>query len=188
MRQHSVSLLLLGIKEEGFSSKKAEADSEVWRGSLLKQWEFSFLKLGVSKRGGFLGGTVFNPLQGSCLEKPMNRGAWQLQSMGLQGIRHDWSDWALSRVADPDPTRVRVKYKAQEARVSDRRIGGDQGTQIATLLQLQLFSCEIRVRFDYPVLWFFKNSRQEWTTNACNLDGSESHYTKWKKNASAKVI
>ena len=31
------------------------------------------------------------PLQGSCLEKPMDRGAWQLQSMGSQRVRHDWS-------------------------------------------------------------------------------------------------
>ena len=34
-----------------------------------------------------------NSLQYSCLENPMDRGAW-LQSMGSQRVRHDWSDWA----------------------------------------------------------------------------------------------
>ena len=31
------------------------------------------------------------PLQYSCLENPMDRGAWQLQSMGPQRIGHDWA-------------------------------------------------------------------------------------------------
>ena len=30
-----------------------------------------------------------NPLQYSCLENPMDRDAWQLQSMGWQRVRHD---------------------------------------------------------------------------------------------------
>ena len=29
------------------------------------------------------------PLQYSCLENPMDRGAWWLQSMGSQSVRHD---------------------------------------------------------------------------------------------------
>ena len=32
-----------------------------------------------------------NPLQYSCLENPMDGGAWRLQSMGLQRVRHDWA-------------------------------------------------------------------------------------------------
>ena len=31
-----------------------------------------------------------NPLQYSCLENPMDRGAWWLQSMGSQRVRHKW--------------------------------------------------------------------------------------------------
>ena len=31
-----------------------------------------------------------NPLQYSCLENPMDRGAWQLQSMGSQRVGHDY--------------------------------------------------------------------------------------------------
>ena len=30
-----------------------------------------------------------NPLQYSCLENPMDRGAWRLQSTGLQRVRHN---------------------------------------------------------------------------------------------------
>ena len=30
-----------------------------------------------------------NPLQDSCLGNYMDRGAWQIQSMGLQKVRHD---------------------------------------------------------------------------------------------------
>ena len=37
-----------------------------------------------------LGGGHGNPLQYSCLEKPMDRGACRLQSMGLQKVEHNW--------------------------------------------------------------------------------------------------
>ena len=30
-----------------------------------------------------------NPFQYSCLENPMDRGAWWVQSLGLQRVRHD---------------------------------------------------------------------------------------------------
>ena len=36
-----------------------------------------------------LGGGHGNPLQYSCLEKPMDRGACGLQSMGLQKVEHN---------------------------------------------------------------------------------------------------
>ena len=32
-----------------------------------------------------------NVLQYSCLENPLDRGAWRVQSMGSQRIRHDWA-------------------------------------------------------------------------------------------------
>ena len=31
-----------------------------------------------------------NPLQYSCLGNPMDRRTWHVQSMGSQGVRHDW--------------------------------------------------------------------------------------------------
>ena len=34
------------------------------------------------------GGGNSNPFQYSCLENSMDRGAWQVQSMGLQRVRH----------------------------------------------------------------------------------------------------
>ena len=48
------------------------------------------------------GGGNGNPLQDSCLENPLDRGAWQ--STGSQSIRQDWSD--LVRTAR---TRIQVK-------------------------------------------------------------------------------
>ena len=36
------------------------------------------------------------PLQYSCLQNSMDRGAWKLQSIGLEGVEHDWlSLWFL---------------------------------------------------------------------------------------------
>ena len=35
------------------------------------------------------GGAHGNPLQYSCLGNPMGRGAWGLQSMGSQRVRHN---------------------------------------------------------------------------------------------------
>ena len=39
--------------------------------------------------GSSPGGGRGNPLQYSCLENPMGRGAWQLQSVGSQKVKHD---------------------------------------------------------------------------------------------------
>ena len=35
-----------------------------------------------------------DPLQYSCLENPMDRGAWWATVQGSQRVRHDWSDLA----------------------------------------------------------------------------------------------
>ena len=37
------------------------------------------------------GGGNSNPLLYSCLENPMDRGAWQAQSMGLWRVKHNWT-------------------------------------------------------------------------------------------------
>ena len=45
------------------------------------------------------GGGLGNPLQYSCLENPIERGAWQaIQSIGSQKGGHDWSDFAHTHV------------------------------------------------------------------------------------------
>ena len=45
--------------------------------------------------GSCSGGRHGNPLQCSCLENPMDREEpVSLQSIGLQRVRHDWSNWA----------------------------------------------------------------------------------------------
>ena len=48
--------------------------------------------------GRSLGGGPGNPLQCSCLENPMDRGAWQVTAHGSQRARHDWSDIAQAHV------------------------------------------------------------------------------------------
>ena len=40
------------------------------------------------------GGGHGNPLQYSCLQNPMDRGAWQATSIGSQRVGHYWSDLA----------------------------------------------------------------------------------------------
>ena len=40
------------------------------------------------------GGGHGNPLQYSCLDNPMDRGAWQAMSIESQRVRHDWSELA----------------------------------------------------------------------------------------------
>ena len=39
---------------------------------------------GRSPEGGHV-----NPVQYSCLENPMDRGTWQVQSIGLERVRHE---------------------------------------------------------------------------------------------------
>ena len=41
-----------------------------------------------------------NPLQYSCLENPMDRGAWWLQSKGLQRVQHSCSDLACTHAIE----------------------------------------------------------------------------------------
>ena len=45
---------------------------------------------------GFPGGGHGNPFQYSCLENPMDRGAWWAPVHRLQRIGHDWSELACS--------------------------------------------------------------------------------------------
>ena len=43
----------------------------------------------IPESGRFPGVGNSNPLQYSCLGNTMDRGAWQVQSMGLQRVRHN---------------------------------------------------------------------------------------------------
>ena len=48
----------------------------------------------IPESGRSPGGGHGNPFQYSCLENPMDRGAWQLTEMGSHGVEHDWSNLA----------------------------------------------------------------------------------------------
>ena len=49
----------------------------------------SILKMNYTMVGFDVGEGNDTPLQYSCLENPMEGGAWWLQSMGLRRVRHD---------------------------------------------------------------------------------------------------
>ena len=49
----------------------------------------------IPKSGRSPGGGNGNPLQYSCLENPMDRGAWWAQSMGTQRVGHDWAHMGM---------------------------------------------------------------------------------------------
>ena len=45
-----------------------------------------------------LGSLASTPPRYPCLEDPLDGGAWWAkQSIGSQGVRHEWSDWALTQ-------------------------------------------------------------------------------------------
>ena len=52
--------------------------------------------------GKSLGGGHGNPLQYSCLGNPMDRRPYRLQSLGLQRVRHNWSDLACMHAENPE--------------------------------------------------------------------------------------
>ena len=59
-------------------------------GSLVKNTSANAGDLGsIPELGRFPGEGNGNPLQYSCLENPMDRGAWQLQSSGVTRVGHD---------------------------------------------------------------------------------------------------
>ena len=45
----------------------------------------------IPQAGGSPGEGTGYPLQYSCLENSMNRGAWRLQSRGSQRVKHNWA-------------------------------------------------------------------------------------------------
>ena len=60
----------------------------------LALWLLWIMLLLIPGSGRFPGGGHGNPLQYSCLENPMNRGAWQATVHRLQRVGHNWSNWA----------------------------------------------------------------------------------------------
>ena len=49
-----------------------------------------------------------NPLQYSSLENPMDKGAWQIQCIGSQRVRHNWSD--LARTQEPKKQQAKLSF------------------------------------------------------------------------------
>ena len=79
-----------GTTEDFYSSENTMSDiirTSTWRYICLQCGRPGFDPwVGkISWRG------TWQPLQGSCVENPMDRGAWQLQSIGSQRVGHDWA-------------------------------------------------------------------------------------------------
>ena len=55
-------------------------------------------KVSIQVLGRFPGAGICIPHQYSCLENSMDRGAWQLQFLGLQRVGHDWTHahWTIT--------------------------------------------------------------------------------------------
>ena len=55
--------------------------------------------------GKIPGGGNGNPLRYSCLENPMDSGAWRAIAVGSQRVRHDWMIECTARSIDSSPQR-----------------------------------------------------------------------------------
>ena len=65
----------------------------------------------IRKVGRSHGGGHGNPLQYSCLENPMDQGAWSIE---LQRVRHDGSDLGhthAAKVSTVEVTAVRIVFR-----------------------------------------------------------------------------
>ena len=68
------------------------------------------------------GGGVGNQLHYSCLENPMDRGTWQLWSIGLQRVGHDWAQHA--RMLRDIPSVPGLFKEKKESRVDAASVCG----------------------------------------------------------------
>ena len=112
-----------------------------------------------------------NPLQYSCLEKPMDRGAChRLQSMGSHRVRHDWSDWAQEAWRLPcGPAKAASGPLLQRAR-----------PPMKTLWRLLYFRRHpVMRKWPRPYEWFFMKMKiehiwlQKWYGGAADISREE---------------
>ena len=61
--------------------------------------------------GRSLGEGNGNPLQYSCLEKPMDRGAWQATAHGIARVGHDLTTNATVNITESKLERKTLNYK-----------------------------------------------------------------------------
>ena len=81
----------------------------------------------VPKLGRSSGEGNGNPPQYSCLENPMDRGAWGgLQSMGSQRVGQDWSDWACTCACTYSRYLLRMLEEQQRGLWGCGGVGGDK--------------------------------------------------------------
>ena len=81
---HALLILFSTIFDNLYLSTSFPGDSD---GICLQRWDPGSIPVLWRSAGEGNG----NPLQYSCLENSMGRGAWQAISMGLQRVGHDWA-------------------------------------------------------------------------------------------------
>ena len=89
----SSSSLCFCLSRLSFRAMNLGQEPEHRRGQVIKLNQSSLWPgdpSSVPGSGRFPGKGYGNPLQYSCLENSMDRGAGRLQSMGLQRVSHDW--------------------------------------------------------------------------------------------------
>ena len=84
-----------------------------------------------------------NPFQYSCLENPMDRGAWRLQYRGLQRVRHNWSDLAHKHAREIFDLRhileIFYGFMSSSISVGERLRCGCRGAYREPLFHVKLF-------------------------------------------------
>ena len=109
------------------------------------------------------GGGHGNPLQYSCLENPMDRGAsWATQSIGSQRVRPDWSDLACLRAQEGMRLKACHVDWAVQCSLGSKETGSLPLGAVVTLLQIgneessavgsgfSSFSMWVAVRAEHP--------------------------------------
>ena len=83
LQLHKIAIAIFGGFPSGASSNKPACQCRIHKRRGLDSWV-----------GRSPGGEQSNPLQYSCLENPMDRGAWRAMVHRLQRVGHDWGNLA----------------------------------------------------------------------------------------------
>ena len=113
----SCSPVCRGLMEEGFPG-----------GPMSKESPCNAREAGtIPESGRSPGEGNGNPLQYSCLENPMDRGAWGgLQFMGSRRVGQDWSDWACAYACAYSRYLLRMLEEQQRGLWGCGGVGGDK--------------------------------------------------------------
>ena len=129
------------------------------------------------------------PLQYSCLENPMDRGAWKVQSMGSLRVGHDWAT-SLSlfifmhwrRKWQPTSVFLPGESQGQGSLVSSRLWGGTESDTTEATLQQQHPGLKWNLNMGPPmVIWRRRVDTHIWNHNPLECQGLPATTKGWKR-------